>query len=103
MEIFMPDPHVIDGVEPAPSEVKPDIPDYEYRKLESEFAGALRRGAQEIRDLRMTIDHLAPKAEAYEQLKIVLGLLPKPLQGAGEDLAWRFDQRANELTRGKMK
>lgn len=51
----------------------------------------------EIKNLRAQIDRLRPKAEAYDNIAIVLGLLPKQSQGYGEDLTWVLQKRIAEL------
>lgn len=58
----------------------------------------MNRCKQEIISLRGVIDRLKPKADAYDNLVVVLGLLPRPSQGAGEDLVWIIDKRIRELT-----
>ena len=57
----------------------------------------MNRCKHEIVRLRATIDRLAPKADAYDNLVVVLGLLPKPSVGMGEDLVWALDTRIREL------
>ncbi|MGE0212276.1 MAG: hypothetical protein AB7S41_11325 [Parvibaculaceae bacterium] len=57
----------------------------------------MNRCKQEILTLRATIDRLRPKAEAYDNLAILLGLLPKPSIGMGEDLVWTLERRIGEL------
>lgn len=51
----------------------------------------------EIKNLRGQIDRLRPKAEAYDNIAIVLNLLPKQSQGYGEDLTWVLQKRIAEL------
>jgi hypothetical protein len=58
----------------------------------------MNRCKQEIIGMRATIDRLKPKADAYDNLVIVLGLLPRPSIGMGEDLIWIIDKRIRELT-----
>ena len=58
----------------------------------------MNRCKHEILDLRRRIDRLQPKADAYDNLVIVLGLLPKPSVGMREDLVWTLDKRIRELT-----
>ncbi|WP_139812958.1 hypothetical protein [Ensifer aridi] len=58
-----------------------------------------RRCSAEIKELRAHIARLEPKAHAYDNLCSVLRLLPQPSVGYSEDLAWRLDNRVNELTR----
>lgn len=57
----------------------------------------MNRCKQEIQSLRRVIDRLQPKAEAYDNLVVVLGLLPKASVGMGEDLVWILDKRIREL------
>lgn len=62
----------------------------------------MQRCSSEIKELRATIDRLAPKAHAYDQLSVVLGLLPQKSQGYGEDLAWTLDKRIGELKKAAV-
>lgn len=57
----------------------------------------MERCKHEIMGLRATIDRLKPKADAYDNLAIVLGLLPRPAIGMGEDLVWTLSKRIKEL------
>jgi hypothetical protein len=66
--------------------------------IEVEFAQMMLRCSEEIRMLRNRVNALEPKAHAYDQLSIVLGLLPKPPQAFTEDILWRLDKRIQELT-----
>lgn len=56
------------------------------------------RCKSEIAGLRATIERLKPKADAYDNLAIVLNLLPRQGMGASEDLVWILDKRIRELT-----
>lgn len=58
----------------------------------------MNRCKSEIVGLRATIDRLRPKAEAYDNLAIVLHLLPQQSVGMGEDMVWLLDKRIRELT-----
>lgn len=58
----------------------------------------MNRCKQEIVSMRATIDRLKPKADAYDNLVIVLNLLPRQSIGMGEDLVWIIDKRIRELT-----
>ena len=58
----------------------------------------MNRCKHEIMNLRSTIDRLQPNADAYDNLVIVLGLLPRQSIGMGEDLIWIIDKRIRELT-----
>jgi len=57
----------------------------------------MNRCKQEIIGMRATIDRLKPKADAYDNLVMVLRLLPQPSIGMGEDLVWTLDKRIREL------
>lgn len=63
----------------------------------TEAAEMAERAASEIESLRRINAELAPKAHAYDNLSIVLNLLPGASQGYAEDFAWRLRQRAQEL------
>ena len=58
----------------------------------------MNRCKQEILGMRATIDRLKPKADAYDNLVVVLGLVPRPGISMGEDLVWIIDKRIRELT-----
>lgn len=58
----------------------------------------MNRCKQEIVGLRATIERLRPKADAYDNLVIVLSLLPRQSIGMGEDLVWIIDKRIRELS-----
>lgn len=62
-----------------------------------EFIAMMRRCSEEIRLLRRQIGELQPKAEAYDNLACVLGLLPRQRTAAGEDLVWSLEKRIKEL------
>lgn len=57
----------------------------------------MNRCKREIIDLRAAIDRLKPKADAYDNLVIVLRLLPQLSEGMREDLIWRLNERIREL------
>ncbi len=57
----------------------------------------MERCKHEIRDLRATVAHLKPKADAYDSLASVIRLLPQPSQGMSEDMVWVLDKRIREL------
>lgn len=58
----------------------------------------MKRASEEIKSLRRTIDHLAPKADAYDAIRQMQDLMPRRSQGMGEDVAWLLDRRIKELT-----
>ena len=55
------------------------------------------RCKDKIQNLRSQIDRLKPKADAYDNLAIILSLLPRQSMGASEDLVWVLDKRMREL------
>jgi hypothetical protein len=57
----------------------------------------MERCKHEIMRLRAVIDRLQPKADAYDNLAIVLHLLPRPGVCIGEDLVWTLDKRIRDL------
>ena len=57
----------------------------------------MQRCKHEIMDLRAQIDRLAPKADAYDNIAIILRLLPRQSVGMGEDLLWVLNKRMQEL------
>ncbi len=57
----------------------------------------MNRCKHEIMNLRATIDRLQPKADAYDNLAIVLHLLPRQSVGMGDDLVWVLNKRMQEL------
>ena len=63
----------------------------------TEAVQMLQRCSEEIRLLRAQRDALAPKAEAYDLLLKIMGLLPGQSRGYGEDLVWRLEKRIAEL------
>jgi hypothetical protein len=63
-----------------------------------EAVDMMQRCKHEIAQLRGTVNHLKPKAEAYDALCAVIGLLPRKSQGESIDLIWSLDKRIAELT-----
>lgn len=57
----------------------------------------MTRCKQEIQSLRAQIERLKPKADAYDNIAIVLALLPRQSVGMGEDMVWVLDKRMREL------
>lgn len=57
----------------------------------------IERCISEIEMLRAQVASLKPKADAYDMMKQVLGLLPQPSQGYGEDLVWRLRRQIDEI------
>lgn len=57
----------------------------------------MSRCKEEIHTLRSQIAHLQPKADAYDNIAIILGLFPRRGIGMGEDVIWFLDKRIKEL------
>jgi hypothetical protein len=58
----------------------------------------MNRCKEEIIKLRRKINYLEPKAEAYDNLAIVLRFLQRSSMVSGEDLVWIIDQHIEEWT-----
>lgn len=57
----------------------------------------MERCRHEIQSLRAVIDRLKPKAEAYDNLAVLIGLVPRQSVGVSEDLVWIINKRIKEL------
>lgn len=57
----------------------------------------LARCKGEIISLRKRLAEVEPKADAYDQLRTVIGMLPKQPQGYGEDVVWIIDSEMKKL------
>ena len=57
----------------------------------------MQRCREEIIALRRQIDRLTPKAEAYDAITAILGMIPRQAQGYGEDMAWRLEKEISEI------
>lgn len=57
----------------------------------------VQRCIEEISMLRAANAELAPKAEAYDTIRSILNLLPRPATGYGEDIVWRLKKQIAEL------
>ncbi len=64
---------------------------------DKEAIDMMQRCKHEIISLRREIDHLRPRAEAYESVAQVLALLPRKSVGMGEDMVWMLDKRIREV------
>lgn len=60
--------------------------EHELKVQRRAYRDMLRRVSTEIEMRNHTIDYLTPKAEAYDTLRQVLGLLPRPLMGGEPDI-----------------
>ena len=64
----------------------------------NEVIEMMTRCAEDIRALRRQIDCLKPKAEAYDAITIILGLIPRGGNVCvGEDVLWLLDRRIADL------
>jgi hypothetical protein len=68
-----------------------------YEVLRREMIEMAKRASSEIKDLRRNVERLAPKADAYDTLRQVLDMAPRRSQSMSEDVAWRLDQRVEQL------
>lgn len=55
------------------------------------------RCIEEIEQLRKQIEILAPKADAYDKISIVLNLFPQRSLGNREDIVWRLKKQIKTL------
>lgn len=78
-----------DDIQEAQPEVKP--------VSTQEALQIMERCTEEIRSLRIQRDALQPKAAAYDLIAKILGLLPEPSRGYGEDVVWKLEKRIAEL------
>lgn len=58
----------------------------------------MHRCIAEVEGLRAQIAMLKPKADAYDNIAVILGLLPRASISMGEDFIWRLKQRVRELS-----
>ena len=64
----------------------------------AEVLQLIRRCTDEIKTLRKQIDHLQPKAEAYDAMLTILRMVPcGGMVGRGEDLVWLLDRKVQEI------
>lgn len=75
------------------------MPDETENLKKEEFIEMMRRCREEISTLRAHIARIEPKAEAYDNIAVILRLLPKQSVSMGEDLLWSLDKRIEELTK----
>jgi hypothetical protein len=52
-----------------------------------EFLAMASRSSAEVKQLRAQIAYLAPKAQAYDLLVTIIGMVPRQTGAVGEDLA----------------
>jgi hypothetical protein len=64
-----------------------------------EFLNVARRASEETKGLRAPIQFLAPKAQAYDSIVMILGVIPQQRQGMAKSLAFLLDRQVEALTR----
>lgn len=64
---------------------------------DKEAIDMMHRCIDEIETQRRIVEHLSPKAEAYEVIRDIVRMGPKQTQGYGEDLVWRLKKKIAEL------
>jgi hypothetical protein len=57
----------------------------------------MNRCIDEIETQRRHVEHLGPRAEAYEVIRDIVHMQPRASQGYGEDLVWRLKKKIAEL------
>lgn len=65
---------------------------------DKEAIDMMNRCIDELQAQRRIIEHLSPQAEAYEVIRDIVRMQPKPSQGYGEDLVWRLKRKVTELS-----
>lgn len=69
------------------------------RPMTSEEAREMMiRCRDEITHLRKRLSEVEPKADAYDSIRAILGMMPQRSVGMAEDLVWRLQKRIDELT-----
>jgi hypothetical protein len=63
-----------------------------------EFIHVARRASDEIKALRAQIALLTPKAQAYDGMMTILGLVPPLSRPMGVDFAYSLDRRIEALS-----
>lgn len=64
---------------------------------DKEAVDMMQRCMHEIEAQRQVIARMRPNAEAYEIIRGIVGMLPKPSEAYGEDLVWILRKRIQEL------
>lgn len=59
---------------------------------DKEATKLLELSRHEIEHLRAIIRELGPKAEAWDRMGVVIGMIPQRGQSMAEDLVWRIDR-----------
>ena len=64
---------------------------------DKEAIDMMQRCVDEIQTQRRIVEHLSPRAEAYEVIRDIVRMQPRQSQGYGEDLVWRLKKKIEEL------
>lgn len=64
---------------------------------DKEAVQMIQRCIEELQTQRNVINRLQPQAEAYEVIRDVVRMTPKPSQGMGEDLIWQLRRKIEDL------
>ena len=60
----------------------------------------MTRCKNEIIGLKAEIGRLRPKADAYDNISVILSLIPTQGISMSEDMVWTLDKRIRELQQG---
>lgn len=69
----------------------------QVKALTEELITMAKRPSEEIQNLRAQIGLLQPKAQAFDSISLILGLIPRQSRTMGPDLASLLERRAAEL------
>lgn len=64
---------------------------------DTETLQLLRVCREEIVALRRQVDELMPRAEAFESIRQVLGMIPRASGGFSPDILWLLNKRIEEV------
>lgn len=64
---------------------------------DTEAIEMMRRCKSEIELLRSNINLLQPKADAYDNISALLGMLPKPRRGHTENMEFMLGRKLKEM------
>lgn len=89
--------HILDEPDGCCTVGVPEINEGTENMTDKETAQMIEHCIGEIEALRAHVAELAPAASAYRSITKILGLLPEPSQGFGEDVVWRLRKHLEEL------
>lgn len=58
----------------------------------------MQQAVDEITALRGQLSLLRPKAEAFDAITTILGMMPQPSQGYGVDIVWQLRRAIDDMT-----